>query len=88
MQARDQLCGACEDYTLPDYSHYLECVKCEDYEYAWVAQVHCFCICSLTTFYILAIVFRISGTSSTLNGLVLVSQIRDAPSIICEIFPI
>ena len=34
----------------------------------------------------LVIVFRISVTSSTLNGLVLVSQIRDAPSIICEIF--
>ena len=86
MQARDQLCGACEEnYTLPDYSYYLGCVKCEDYEYGWFKFVAAAFV-PLTAFYILVIVFRISGTSSTLNGLVLVSQIRDAPSIIYEIF--
>ena len=89
MQARDQLCGACEEnYTLPDYSYYLRCVKCEDYEYGWFKFVAAALVplTALTAFYIVVIVFRISGTSSTLNGLVLVSQISDAPSIICEIF--
>ena len=80
MQARDQLCGACEEnYTLPVYSYYIGCVKCEGYEYGWLKFVAAAFV-PLTAFYILVIVFL------TLNGLVLVSQIRGAPSIICEIF--
>ena len=32
-----QLCGECDkNYTLPVYSYYLGCVKCEDYRYGWV----------------------------------------------------
>ena len=71
MQARDWLCGACENYTLPDYSCYIGCVKCEDYEYGWLKFVAAAFV-PLTAFYILVIVFR------------MVSQTRGAPSIICD----
>ena len=34
---KGQLCGECEDnYTLPSYSYYLGCVKCETYKNGWV----------------------------------------------------
>ena len=86
LHRRGQLCGACEEnYTLPVYSYYLGCVKCEDYEYGWLKFVAAAFV-PLTVFYILVIIFRTSGTSSTLNGFVLVSQIIGAPSIIHEIF--
>ena len=86
LHRRGQLCGACEEnYTLPVYSYYLGCVKCEDYKYGWVKFIAA-AFLPLTVFYILVIAFRISGTSSTLNGYVLVSQIIGAPSVIREIY--
>ena len=86
LQRRGQLCGACEEnYTLPVYSYYLGCFKCEDYKYGWVKFIAAAFV-PLTFFYILIIVFRISGTSSTLNGFILVSQIIGAPSVIHEIY--
>ena len=67
---RGQLCGACEEnYTLPVYSYYLGCVKCEDYKYGWVKFIAA-AFLPLTVFYILVIVFQISVTLSSLNGFV------------------
>ena len=83
---RGQLCGACEEnYTLPVYSYYLGCVKCEDYEYGWLKFVAAAFI-PLTVFYILVIIFRISVTLSSLNGFVLVSQIIATPPVIRELY--
>ena len=81
-----QLCGACEEnYTLPVYSYYLGCVKCEDYEYGWLKFVAAAFV-PLTAFYILVIIFRISVTLSSLNGFVLVSQIMVTPPIVREFY--
>ena len=77
-----QLCGECEEnYTLPVYSYYLGCVKCEDYRYGWVKFI-AVAFLPLTLFYIIVIIFRISATSSALNGYVLISQLFAIPSII------
>ena len=83
---RGQLCGACdENYTLPVYSYYLGCVKCEDYKYGWIKFITA-AFLPLTVFYILVIIFQISVTTSSLNGFVLVSQIVATPSVIREIY--
>ena len=83
---RGQLCGACEEnYTLPVYSYYIGCVKCEGYEYGWLKFVAAAFV-PLTAFYILVIIFRISVTLSSLNGFVLVSQIMITPPIIRKIY--
>jgi hypothetical protein len=83
---RGQLCGACEEnYTLPVYSYYLGCVKCEDYKYGWLKFIGVAFV-PLTVFYVLVIVFRISVTLSSLNGFVLVSQIIATPPVIREIY--
>ena len=75
-----ELCGECEDnYTLPVYSYYLGCVKCEDYKYGWVKFIAA-AFLPLTLFYFIVIVFRISATSPTLNGYILVSQIVATPT--------
>ena len=76
---RGQLCGACEEnYTLSVYSYYLGCVKCEDYKYGWLKFVTV-AFLPLTVFYIIVILFRISATSSALNGYVLISQLVAIP---------
>ena len=62
------------NYTLPVYSYYLGCVKCEDYKYGWVKFIAA-AFLPLTLFYFVVIVFRISATSPTLNGYILVNQI-------------
>ena len=83
---RGQLCGVCEEnYTLPVYSYYIGCVKCEDYEYGWLKFVAAAFV-PLTAFYILVIIFRISVTLSSLNGFVLVSQIMVTPPIVRELY--
>ena len=34
---KGQLCGECtENYTLPAYSYYLDCVKCNNYKNGWI----------------------------------------------------
>ena len=81
---RGQLCGACvENYTLSVYSYYFGCVECEDYKYGWLKFITV-AFLPLTLFYILVIIFQISVTLSSLNGVVLVSQIAATPSIIHE----
>ena len=79
LHRKGELCGECEDnYTLPVYSYYLGCVKCEDYRYGWVKFIAA-AFLSLTLFYLLVIVFRISATSPALNGYILISQIAGTP---------
>ena len=83
---RGQLCGACdENYTIPVYSYYLGCVKCEDYKYGWLKFITV-AFLPLTVFYILVIIFQISVTLSSLNGFVLVSQIIATPSVIHNLY--
>ena len=80
LHRKGELCGECEDnYTLPVYSYYLGCVKCEDYKYGWVKFIAA-AFLPLTLFYFIVIVFRISATSPTLNGYILVSQIVATPT--------
>ena len=82
------LCGECEtNYTLPIYSYYLGCVKCESYENGWV-KFAAAAFLPLTLFYIIVVTFRISATSPTLNAFIMVNQIIAIPSIIREIYTI
>ena len=77
-----QLCGECaENYTLPGYSYYLDCVKCNNYNNGWIKFIVA-AFLPLTIFYIIVIMFRISVTSSTLNAFVMVSQIAASPPVI------
>ena len=76
---KGQLCGECaENYTLPGYSYYLGCVKCNNYKNGWIKFIVA-AFLPLTIFYIIVIIFRISVTSSTLNAFVMVSQIAASP---------
>ena len=80
------LCGECrENYTYPLYSYHLSCVKCDRLWYRWVTYIAAAYV-PLTLFYIVVIVFRISATSPTLNGFVLVSQVMAAPTILRHIY--
>ena len=57
---KGQLCGECaENYTLPAYSYYLGCVKCENYNNRWIKFIAT-AFLPLTFFYIVVIMFRIS----------------------------
>ena len=50
-------------------------------------KIHCRCLSSVkTTFYVFVIMFRISATSSALNGFILVSQIVATPAVINNIY--
>jgi hypothetical protein len=81
-----KLCEKCEEnYTLPVYSYYLGCVKCENYKYGW-AKFAAAAFLPLTLFYIIVITFRISATSPTLNAFILVNQVLAIPSTIREIY--
>ena len=81
-----QLCGECaENYTLPGYSYYLGCVKCNNYNNGWIKFIVA-AFLPLTIFYIIVITFRILVTSSTLNAFVMVSQITASPPVIRNIY--
>ena len=83
---KGQLCGECaENYTLPAYSYYLGCVKCENYNNGWIKFIAA-AFLPLTFFYIVVIIFRISVTSSTLNAFVMVNQISASPPLIRHIY--
>ena len=82
LHRRDRLCGECEDnYSLPVYSYSLGCVQCKSFKYGWIKFITV-AFLPLTVFYMLVIIFRISATSSTLNGYVLVNQIIATPAVI------
>ena len=79
---KGQLCGECtENYTLPAYSYYLGCVKCNNYNNGWIKFIVA-AFLPLTIFYIMVIMFRISVTSPTLNAFVMVSQIAASPPVV------
>ena len=83
---KGQLCGECaENYTLPGYSYYLGCVKCNNYNNGWIKFIVA-AFLPLTIFYIIVIIFRISVTSSTLNAFVMVSQIAASPPVIRNVY--
>ena len=83
---KGQLCGECaENYTLPAYSYYLGCIKCNSYNNGWIKFIFA-AFLPLTIFYIIMIIFRISVTSSTLNAFVMVSQIVASPPVIRTIY--
>ena len=82
LHRKGRLCGECEDnYSLPVYSYSLGCVHCKSFKYGWIKFITV-AFFPLTVFYILVIIFRISATSSTLNGYVLTSQMATIPTMI------
>ena len=83
---KGRLCGECtENYTLPAYSYYLGCVKCNNYNNGWIKFIVA-AFLPLTIFYIIVIIFRISVTSSTLNAFVMVSQIAASPPVVRNLY--
>ena len=83
---KGQLCGECvENYTLPAYSYFLGCVKCENYNNGWIKFIAA-AFLPLTFFYNVVILFRISATSSTLNAFVMVTQVSASPPVIRHIY--
>ena len=86
LHRKGQLCGECEEnYTLPVYSYYLGCVKCESYKNGWI-KFAAAAFLPLTLFYIIVITFRISVTSPTLNAFVMVNQVLAIPPVIRQLY--
>ena len=82
LHRKGRLCGECaNNYTLPVYSYNLGCVECKSFRYGWIKFIAVAFI-PLTVFYIFVMIFRISVTSSALNGFVLVSQIIATPAML------
>ena len=80
------LCGECEDnYTLPAYSYYLGCVRCESYKNGWIKFIAA-AFLPLTLFYMVAIAFRISATSPTLNAFVMANQVLAIPRVVHRLY--
>ena len=80
------LCGECEEnYTLPVFSYYLGCVKCESYKNGWVKFASA-AFLPLTLFYIIVITFRISVTSPTLNAFIMINQVLAILPVIREFY--
>ena len=84
---KGRLCGECDDnYTPPLYSYDPGCVKCDNgVWYNWFIYIAA-AFLPLTVFYIIVLIFRISVTSPTLNGFVLVSQIVATPAMLRTIY--
>ena len=86
MHRKGQLCGECEDnYNFPVYTYSLSCVKCKNFKYGWIKFIVA-AFFPLTAFYVFVIVFRISTTSSALNGFILVSRIVTTPTVINYVY--
>ena len=86
LHRKGQLCGECEDnYTIPVYSYNIGCVQCKDYKHGWIKFI-AVAFLPLTAFYVLVITFRISATSSSLNGYVLVCHILATPQLIRSLY--
>ena len=80
------LCGECEDnYTLPAYSYYLGCVRCESYKNGWIKFIAA-AFLPLTLFYMVVIAFRISVTSPTLNAFVMANQVLAIPRMVRRVY--
>ena len=77
-----QLCGRCNDkFAPPVYSYTLDCVQCLDYDNNW-AKYLAVAFLPLTVFFVIAIIFRISATSGSMNAFILVSQISSTPNLL------
>jgi hypothetical protein len=71
-----RFCGQCdEDYGLPAYSYEpFSCIPCQDYGYKNWLKYFAVAFVPLTLFYILAVLQSFNVTSSSLNGIVLITQ--------------
>ena len=71
-----RFCGRCkEGYGLAAYSyHYTNCIPCNDYGYKNWLIYFTVALLPLTLFYIFMVIFRVSFTSSYINGYVFVIQ--------------
>ena len=77
-----QLCGRCNsNFTPPVYSYNLDCAQCSDYDHNW-AKYLAVAFLPLTVFFVIVITFRVSTTSGSMNGFILVSQISSTPAIL------
>ena len=76
LHRKGRFCGQCnETYGLAAYSYWLStCVPCQDYGYRNWLQYFAVALLPLTAFYVLAIILGFNITSSSLNGVVLVTQ--------------
>jgi len=76
-----RFCGRCKkEYGLPAYSyHYTNCIPCKDYGYKNWFKVLAAILIPMTAFYVVLIIFKISITTSYLNGLVLVTHCSFSP---------
>ena len=81
-----QLCGRCEEnYTLPAYSYYIGCAKCDSYKNGWTKFIAA-AFLPLTLFYIVVIFFRISATSPTLNAFITINQVLAIPPVVRQFY--
>ena len=79
LQRTGQMCGSCvEGFAAPVYSYRSACVECKEYKYNWLKYI-AVAFLPLTVFYIIVILFRITVTTGSMNGYILVSQIIAAP---------
>ena len=76
-----QLCAKClEGYGFPVYSYSVKCVKCERSHLKLnLIKYLCIAFLPLTAFYVIVVVFKISITSGSQVGFILVSQIAGSP---------
>ena len=76
-----QLCGQCiEDYSLPVYSYYPQCVSCTAGTNNW-AKYLAVSLLPTTAFFTGTLVFRFRAMSPLLNGYILACQIVTSPPI-------
>ena len=77
-----QLCGRCKDgFAAPIYSYDMACVRCSEHMTNWVKYIAA-AFLPLTAFLVIVVVFRISVSSSHLNGFVLICQLIAAPPLV------
>ena len=83
LKREGQLCGDCiEGYGLPVYSYSMKCVECneEDFKYNLMKYL-CAAFLSLTLFYFLVVILKISITSHIMVASVFICQVVAIPSI-------
>ena len=76
LNRKGRYCGQCNDgYGLEAYSYqYISCVSCQSYGYKNWLRYFAVALLPLTLYYIIAVVFGFTATSSNVTGIVLVTQ--------------
>ena len=76
LNRKGRYCGQCNDgYGLEAYSYqYISCVSCQNYGYKNWLRYFAVALLPLTLSYIIAVVFGFTATSSSVTGIVLVTQ--------------